>query len=161
MADTDNSEDVLQVSDLTDRVDELRSDLRLDELKDLQEEIDDLEEDDPDAPAERDRLTAEMAEIVAEQDEDDKAELALIEKLLEEMKGYGGNHQWEGDWYPDALIRRTYWVEYAEQLANDIGAVNSDAGWPNNCIDWDKAAEQLEIDYSTVDYDGIEYLYRG
>lgn len=160
MADTDNTEDTIQVSDLTDRVDELRSDLRLDELKDLQEEIDDLDDEDPESEAERARLQAEGAEIVAEQDEDDKAELALIEGLLERLKGYGGNHQWEGDWYPDVLIRRSYWVEYAEQLANDIGAVNSDAGWPNSCIDWEKAAEQLEIDYSTEDYDGVEYLYR-
>lgn len=160
MADIDNSEDIIDVSAITDRVDELRSDLRLDEIKSTQEEINDLDPNDAENADTLDTLNAEIAEIVAEQDEDDKAELALLESLLDDLKGYGGDHQWEGDWYPQTLIRRSHFRAYAEELANDIGAVNSEAGWPANCIDWDKAAQQLEIDYSEVDYDGVEYLYR-
>ena len=157
MNDIDNSADVINVSDLTDRVDELRSDLNLDSITETQEEIDDLDPNDD--AAEIAETQAEIAQMIADQDADDKAELALIEGLLERLKGYGGNHQWEGDWYPNLLIRRSHFVEYAEQYAEDVGAINSDSSWPNNCLDWDKAAAELETDYSSEDYDGVEYLY--
>ena len=29
-----------------------------------------------------------------------------------------------------------------------------------NCIDWDQAADELENDYSSFDFDGEEYLMR-
>lgn len=37
--------------------------------------------------------------------------------------------------------------EFAQQLAEDIGAIDSDASWPNNCIDWEYAAKELMYDY--------------
>jgi hypothetical protein len=46
------------------------------------------------------------------------------------------------------------------QLAEDIGAINGDATWPNNCIDWDQAAKELRMDYTAVDFDGITYWIR-
>lgn len=39
--------------------------------------------------------------------------------------------------------------DYAENLAEEIGAVNPDATWPNNCIDWERAARELAMDYTT------------
>jgi hypothetical protein len=93
-------------------------------------------------------------------DEDEDKELKDLESLLESLKGYGGDHQWEGDWYPVTLVRDSHFTEYAQQLAEDIGAINSEAGWPNNCIDWERAARELRIDYSTVDFDGETYWYR-
>lgn len=66
-----------------------------------------------------------------------------------------------GDWkYGAQLIRETYFKDYAQQLAEDIGAVNADATWPNNCIDWEQAARELEVDYTQVDFDGVTYLIR-
>lgn len=41
-----------------------------------------------------------------------------------------------------------------------MGAINADASWPNNCIDWGRAAEELKVDYFEVDYDGVTYLIR-
>jgi antirestriction protein len=38
--------------------------------------------------------------------------------------------------------------DYAEELAEDIGAIDHDAGWPMNCIDWDRATRELSMDYS-------------
>jgi antirestriction protein len=32
---------------------------------------------------------------------------------------------------------------FAQELADDIGAVDTDIGWPNSCIDWDQAAREL------------------
>lgn len=91
---------------------------------------------------------------------DDAEELAKLWDILNELAGYGGDEKFRGDWYPVTLIRDTYFQDYAEELANDIGAINSDAGWPNNCIDWERAARELQYDYTSVEIEGMTYWYR-
>lgn len=95
-----------------------------------------------------------------DRDEDDALEFSLLGKLLEECKGNGGDEQWRGDWYPVTLIRDSYFKDYAQELAEDIGAINKDATWPNNYIDWDAATEALQGDYTTVEFDGVTYWVR-
>lgn len=92
--------------------------------------------------------------------EEDFGEAATIKEFLDEMAGKGGDEQWRGDWYPSLFIADDYFKEYAEQLADDIGAINKDASWPTNCIDWDEAASQLQGDYSSVDVNGTTYWFR-
>ena len=83
---------------------------------------------------------------------DDAAELAILSKLAEEAEGYAD------DWkYGETLIRDSYFRTYAEELAEDIGAINHEASWPNNCIDWDRACRELQMDYTSVDFDGVTY----
>ena len=41
--------------------------------------------------------------------------------------------------------------EFAEEIAEQIGAVNHGASWPNNCIDWERAARELMYDYFEMD----------
>ena len=50
---------------------------------------------------------------------------------------------------------------YAETLAEDIGAVNAEATWPNNCIDWERAARDLFMDgyYSAEAPGGLIYVF--
>lgn len=60
----------------------------------------------------------------------------------------------------ESLIRDSYFEEYAEQLADDIGAIDRNAKWPVNCIDWEKAARELQYDYTEVDFDGEAYWIR-
>ena len=91
---------------------------------------------------------------------DERTELAELESLLSDLQGMGGDEQFEGEWYPVTLIRDDYFTEYAQELAEDIGALNADAGWPNNCIDWDKAADMLQQDYSSVDVGDLTYWTR-
>jgi hypothetical protein len=93
-------------------------------------------------------------------DEDEDKELKDLESLLESLKGYGGDHQWEGDWYPVTLVRESYFEDYARQFAEDVGAISGDEQWPANCIDWERAARELRMDYSSVDFDGETYWYR-
>jgi hypothetical protein len=88
------------------------------------------------------------------------AELSGLEKLLDELKGYGGDEQWRGDWYPITLIRDSYFKDYAQQFAEDNGAIENNGRWPNYCIDWDRAAHDLQADYSSVEFDGVTYWYR-
>ena len=93
-------------------------------------------------------------------DVDDAAEYAVLTSLLSDLCGNGGDEQWKGDWYPISLIRDSYFEDYAQELADDIGAINSDATWPNNCIDWERAARELQVDYTTVEFEGATYWYR-
>ena len=89
------------------------------------------------------------------EDEEEKAELAQLLALQEEAEGYCP------DWKHGAtLIRDNYFEEYAQELAEDIGAIDRNATWPMNCIDWKEAARLLQQDYTSVDFDGVEYWVR-
>lgn len=92
--------------------------------------------------------------------EDDHQEYAELIELLSELAGYGGDEQFEGDWYPITLIRDSHFKRYAQELADDIGAVPSDYTWPTSCIDWDRAARELQMDYTSVEINGATYWYR-
>ena len=88
-------------------------------------------------------------------DEDETKELEILYALQKEGEDYSP------DWkYGETLIRDTYFKDYAMELAEDIGAINSDSNWPNNCIDWDQAARELQMDYTMIDFDGIDYWIR-
>lgn len=91
---------------------------------------------------------------------EERDELEHLRSIMSDLAGYGGDEQWNGDWYPLTLIRDSYFKTYAQELAEDIGAVDRNASWPNNCIDWDQAARDLRVDYSSVEIDGATYLYR-
>lgn len=93
-------------------------------------------------------------------DEEETEELEELENLLSELQGLGGDEQFDGDWYPCVLIRDSYFRDYAQELAEDCGMVNEKAGWPNNCIDWELAARELQYDYSSVEIDGVTYWTR-
>lgn len=91
---------------------------------------------------------------------EERQELHFLEQTLREMQGYGGNYQWEGDWYPDYLIAGRHFKTYAKELAYDVsGEELRRAAWPMRCIDWDKATEELKTDYTSITIDGHEFLY--
>ena len=82
-------------------------------------------------------------------------ELKSLLDLAEECEGYAA------DWaFGEALVRDSFFQEYAQELAEDIGAVSDNMNWPKNCIDWDMASDQLKMDYTCVDFDGIDYWIR-
>ena len=58
------------------------------------------------------------------------------------------------------LIADSYFETYAREFAEDIGAISGDERWPATCIDWEKAASELQYDYSSVEFDGETYWYR-
>ena len=92
--------------------------------------------------------------------EDLRLELAELVSLLDTLEGMGGDEQWRGDWYPVTLIRDSYFRTYAQELAEDCGMIPQDAGWPARCIDWNQAARELQMDYSSVEYGGVTYWTR-
>lgn len=86
---------------------------------------------------------------------EDREELTILQKLEEEAEGYAE------DWkYGATLIRDSYFKDYAQELAEDIGAIKADAQWPNDCINWDQAARELQMDYTAVEFDGVTYWVR-
>ncbi|MGW8177616.1 MAG: hypothetical protein ACWGQW_02305 [bacterium] len=62
--------------------------------------------------------------------------------------------------YGEPLIRDSYFIEYAQQLADDLG-YTSGVDWPFDCIDWDLAADELKIDYICVNWGGVDFWVRG
>ena len=99
-------------------------------------------------------------ELREDRTDDDADEFVALADLLNELRDNGGDHQWEGAWYPVTMIRDSYFKEYAQELAEEIGAIPSHTSWPAYCIDWDWAARDLKMDYTAVEYDGITYWYR-
>lgn len=109
--------------------------------------------DSRDVIARIEELTDAAAE--SELDAEQTDELVALQSLADEASGYAAD--WE---HGETLIRDSYFKEYAQELAEDIGAINADATWPNNCIDWDQAADELKQDYTSVTFDGVEYWIR-
>ena len=85
-------------------------------------------------------------------------ELLFLVGILEELAGYGGDEKWRGNWYPVALIRETYFSDYAIELLNDAGDLEHIPAWVE--IDWEGTVENVRGDYSPIVIDGVTYWYR-
>ena len=65
------------------------------------------------------------------------------------------------DWqYGETFVRDDYFEDYARELAEDCDMVPADAGWPLRCIDWEQAARELRMDYTSYTFDGVTYWAR-
>lgn len=89
-----NSEDILDSRDIIARIEYLES------------EKESALEDVP----ESEYGNRENEKWVAWEDSDEAEELELLSSFLEEFKGYGGDEEWRGDWYPVTLIRDDYFT---------------------------------------------------
>ena len=133
-----NSEDLIDSRDVIARIEA------------LEDERDNFTIEDQPAASDLDRLKAWAAENPDEADE-----LKALTALAEEAEGYAA------DWtHGETLIRESYFQTFAQCLAEDIGAIDANASWPNTCIDWDQAARELKMDYTAVDFDGVTYYVR-
>lgn len=113
---------------------------------------------------------AEIREEYSVQDEDDISDEEFgwkwedeVGSDADELKNLTNLREEIGRSWKDGveLIREQDFEEYAQNYAESIGAIDRDGGWPACCIDWERAANQLMMDYSSVDYDGETYYYRG
>jgi len=130
------------------------------EIESLEAEEDLSEEDDTHLAELRESLwtygdSQEYGET-ADWTEEEAAELKELLSLQDEAEDCG-------DWKDGAtLIKDSYFTEYAEQLADDLGYLNENPNrWPFNHIDWEAAAEELQQDYSQVSFFGDDYWVRG
>ena len=133
-----NSEDILDSRDIIERIEEL-----VGEQSDLLA-----------GAACPEDLPEEEREAFKEWEADYSEELDNLRKLAEQGEG-------SPDWpYGETLIRDSYFQDYAEELADDIGAIDRNANWPLTCIDWERAARELQSDYFSVDFAGVTYWIR-
>jgi len=91
----------------------------------------------------------------AEWDETDEGHELKV--LIALQNNANGSPDWE---YGETLIRDSYFVDYAQELAEDVCEMPRDIKWPYTCIDWEKAASELQYDYMQVNFDGVDYWIR-
>jgi len=158
-----NHDDVIDSRDVIARIEELEAEREAlrDALTDATEERDAMPPENGPEPISDAYHDAHCAVLDADQDltewdaSDEAAELAELKALQEQAEGYAG------DWRHGAtLVRDSYFRCYAQELAEDIGALDRNASWPYTCIDWDRAARELRMDYTAVDFAGVAYWVR-
>ncbi len=98
----------------------------------------------------------EFLEAYDEDDPDnDPDDVAIADEII--RLSNEGIEDWQ---YGATLIREDYFKEYAQELAEDIGAIDRNASWPLTYIDWDAAAAALMQDYTSVSFLGYDYQVR-
>lgn len=123
--------DIIDVRDVIARVEELR------EIRDNSMEV--------------------AGEDGHEMDADEKEELEKLEELLDDLCGYGGDEQWEGNWYPVTLINESHFEEYMDDMLEDCGDLPKNIPhYLTITVDYDA----LKQDYSEVEFEGDTYYYR-
>lgn len=87
-----------------------------------------------------------------ETNHDDIEEFNILSELARECSDYAS------DWdYGETLIRRSYFEPYMDEMVEDCYTLPKDMPyWMSITLDYDA----LEQDYTSVDYDGVEYLIR-
>lgn len=64
-----------------------------------------------------------IAELLDTEDADEMAELATLQAFEDEANG--------GDWrYGITFVADSYFTEYAQEMAEEIGAIDPNASWP-------------------------------
>lgn len=152
MKNIDNSQGILDVRDLIERIEELR------------EERNEYVANEHGIPEEESPSWGEVAEANSKAEDkynetDEGIELKNLEDFLEDFKGYGGDEKWEGDWYPVILIQDDYFTKYTKELLDDVGYIPKDfPSWIK--IDWEETAENVKEDYTSGQFDGVTYWGR-
>lgn len=148
------TDDILDVRDLIERYEELEDELSA--ITDIEDEIESL---DPKEDKEEIRTAKENLEEKKKELEDEQEEFNQLQDILDELKGNGGDEQWRGDWYPITLINSDYFTEYTQELVEDCGYISKDfPSWIE--VDWEETADNVKIDYTTIEIGDEEYYYR-
>ena len=161
-----NREDLIDSRDVIERIDYLESERESysSQVDDMQNALDEAESDYASAESDQDvaytgakvdearEALAQAKRKLAEWDASDEAdELKALKELQDEAEGYSP------DWrYGATLIRDSYFTDYAEELCKDIGDMPKEI--PSYIvIDWEATAENLKVDYTSVEFDGVDY----
>jgi len=161
MADSiDNRQDIIYSRDVIERIEELQDerdalDSEVEEARTERDEEAGREEPDGEKIAELSEIIGEREQSLLQWDKENGEELRLLKSLQEDAEGYSG---WR---HGAALIRDSYFEDHARELASDLhGRKIDNAEWPFNHIDWAAAADELKQDYTSIDFDGVDYWVR-
>lgn len=155
----DNNQDIIDSRDIIERINDLEGELQDRHTEEREAWASDVHADGGADTDQGPEPTEDFEEWLKEQhdaNDDDATELLTLRVLVEEIDNNAGDNARDGV----GLIRDSYFEDYAREMAEDIGAIGRDAPWPACHIDWEAAAEALQQDYSTVDYDGVTYWVR-
>jgi hypothetical protein len=89
---------------------------------------------------------------------DESRELASLKYLAQQ--GSQLSDLWADKWCNGVtLFADSYFVVHAQNIASKETdcTVNQ---WPLNCVDWQKAARELQAGYFRVNFDGVAYWIR-
>lgn len=106
-----------------------------------------------------------LAELVAEAEEaaDDGTEMeqAAAEELAMLVAVDREGRDTFDDWDDGVtLVADRYFRDYAMELADDLGLLPKEYSWPTSCIDWDQAARELRMDYTSMEFAGRTWWAR-
>ena len=93
----------------------------------------------------------ELQEYEADLDDDERAELAALLEI-DDLEYLATNNA--------VLIAESEFEDYARSYAEETTAHAFDT-WPFNCIDWEYAANELQHDFTVIEYAGESYYTRG
>lgn len=115
------------------------------DTRDLQERLEDL-------------LSLGLADMTDEERAYDfENEVAELELLLELRDEIGDTTFLDGE----AMIRESYLTEYFQEMLYDIGDLPKELPfYIENNIDWKGVTDDLLMDYSEVEIDGVTFYYR-
>jgi len=154
-----NTDKIIDSRDVIKRCEELADEREAlaDELTEAIQALNDFdaEDDDPTALPTLEETAKEAREALEEWDAENGDELKALKDFCEE--GESNSSDWQ---HGETLIHEDYFQEYAQQFADDIGAIDAKAHWPICHIDWEAAAEALKQDYAEIEWDGETYLIR-
>jgi len=140
----DHMDDILQMTDIIEQFEELES-----EREALTDALEEAENDQDKISAQTDLDNWDASES--------GVNFKLLTSLMDELNGNGGDEQFRGDWFPQCLIRYSYFENYIDDLLEDCGDIPKDLPfYLSITVDY----KALAMDYSTVEINGIEYMYR-
>jgi hypothetical protein len=144
-----SSDTFIDPADVVSEADDYRDSIesKEEEIEDVRAELneaidDEDEEAEEDAELKLDTLLGELSEL--------EDEAKSIFELETDCDNYAQG---------ESLINEDYWVTYVQQLAEDIDGINT-SSWPYTCIDWDQAASDLAVDYTTITFEGQDFYVR-
>jgi|688.fasta_scaffold89725_7 hypothetical protein len=138
----DYHSDTIDSRDIQERIDELQSE--------FDSHVDEYEESDGEEDGEE-----YAGEDLLNWLEENGDEFVTLLEIKEEVEQY--TSEWDDGAF---MIADDYLELYAQELAEDTGAIDRKAKWPLTHIDWDAAAEELKCDYSEVTIAGKSYWIR-
>lgn len=154
-----NMDETIDSRDIIERIEELRDDKEaLEEaINEAHCDLNDYMDEDASDPKVIEELTQKITDaeraLVLWVDSPDWEELNILEELAKEC-------QWASDWeHGETLIRDTYFVDYVKDMLEDCGTIPKGLPW-YVAINWEETAENVQQDYTEVDYDGATYYIR-
>lgn len=145
--DISNSDNVIDSRDVIKRIEELEEE---------KEEFILNESQTPDDSPSWGELAEAQGDAESKWDETDEGEeLKVLKAFQDDLEGYGDYSSGE------TIIRDSYFTEYAKELCKEIGDIPDNLpDYIERNINWEGVAEDLQADYTSADFDGVEYWMR-